>query len=129
MIASGLSIVVTVFPVPILLLFSDKWITFQLSDFSVVEPVMTQVRIKQKGQVTIPAALRERTGLKEGDWLEAKIHEGSILLIPVPAHSRPTYTLPRGGADITPYIGAAKGVFATPAEADAFIHAERKRWT
>ena len=89
---------------------------------------MTQVRIKQKGQVTIPVALREQLGLKEGDWLEALAREGNIVLIPKQAKSRLPYTLARRGADIAPFIGAAKGVFATPAEADAFMHAERKRW-
>jgi AbrB family looped-hinge helix DNA binding protein len=89
---------------------------------------MTQVRIKQKGQVTIPAALRKQMGMKEGDWLEALIRDGNIVLVPKQAKSRLPYTLPKRGADIAPYIGAAKGVFATPAAVDAFIRAERKRW-
>ena len=90
---------------------------------------MPQVRLKQKGQVTIPAALREQTGLKEGDWLEALVHQGNILLVPKPAGARSKYTMPRSGTDIAPYIGAARGLFATPADADAFMRAERKRWT
>ncbi len=43
---------------------------------------MSIVKVKTKGQVTIPTALRERVGLNVGDFLEAKIEQGNIVLKP-----------------------------------------------
>lgn len=43
---------------------------------------MSLVRLKTNGQVTLPAALRQRAGLSVGDLLEAKIEKGKITLTP-----------------------------------------------
>jgi AbrB family looped-hinge helix DNA binding protein len=43
---------------------------------------MPLVRVKTKGQVTIPTALRRRAGLNVGDFLEAKVERGKITLTP-----------------------------------------------
>ena len=43
---------------------------------------MSIVKVKTKGQVTIPTALRERAGLNVGDLLEAKLEKGKITLTP-----------------------------------------------
>ena len=43
---------------------------------------MSIVKVKTKGQVTIPTALRRQAGLNIGDLLEAKIERGSIVLTP-----------------------------------------------
>jgi len=43
---------------------------------------MSLVRVKTKGQVTIPTRLRERVGLNIGDVLEARIERGKITLTP-----------------------------------------------
>ena len=43
---------------------------------------MSLVTVKPKFQVTIPAKLRDRIGLHEGDLLEATIVEDGILLQP-----------------------------------------------
>jgi AbrB family looped-hinge helix DNA binding protein len=40
------------------------------------------VKVKTKGQVTIPTALRQRAGIDIGDLLEARIEEGKITLTP-----------------------------------------------
>jgi AbrB family looped-hinge helix DNA binding protein len=40
------------------------------------------VKVKTKGQVTIPTALRQRAGIDVGDLLEAKIESGKITLTP-----------------------------------------------
>jgi len=45
---------------------------------------LSKVRVKQKGQVTIPAELREKFGLEEGAVLEVKEHPQGILLQPLP---------------------------------------------
>jgi len=40
------------------------------------------VRVKQKFQVTIPAAIRDKIDLHEGDTLEAIEQDGKIVLVP-----------------------------------------------
>ncbi len=43
---------------------------------------MSNVKVKRKGQVTIPAELRQRLRLEEGSLLEVREHEKGILLTP-----------------------------------------------
>jgi AbrB family looped-hinge helix DNA binding protein len=43
---------------------------------------MPYVKVKTKGQVTIPAEFRRDLNLKEGDLLEAFVERGGILLKP-----------------------------------------------
>lgn len=43
---------------------------------------MSLVKVRASGQVTLPAALRQRAGLSVGDLLEAKIENGKITLTP-----------------------------------------------
>lgn len=45
---------------------------------------MSQVRVKRKGQVTIPLELRSKLGIEEGALLEIKEEEGTIVLRPTP---------------------------------------------
>jgi len=41
-----------------------------------------QTRVSTKGQVVLPAPLRRRLGIREGDPLNAEIEAGSIVLTP-----------------------------------------------
>ena len=43
---------------------------------------MPVVKVKTKYQVTLPASVRHRVGLKVGDLLEAKVERGKITLTP-----------------------------------------------
>jgi AbrB family looped-hinge helix DNA binding protein len=43
---------------------------------------MSLVKVKSKGEVTLPSALRERAGLNVGDLLEANFEKGKITLTP-----------------------------------------------
>lgn len=43
---------------------------------------MPYVQVKQKYQVTIPAAIRKKIAINEGDMLEAVEKDGLIVLIP-----------------------------------------------
>jgi AbrB family looped-hinge helix DNA binding protein len=43
---------------------------------------MALITVKDKFQVTIPAKLRARIGVRVGDLMEATIHENGILLRP-----------------------------------------------
>lgn len=45
---------------------------------------LSQVRVKRKGQVTIPLELRSKLGIDEGALLEVKEEKGAILLKPAP---------------------------------------------
>lgn len=44
---------------------------------------MALLRVKQKAQITLPAALRKQFNLQEGDYLEAEAIDNGILLKPV----------------------------------------------
>lgn len=44
----------------------------------------SQVRVKHKGQVTIPSELRSRLGMEEGAILEVEELKGAIILRPLP---------------------------------------------
>jgi AbrB family looped-hinge helix DNA binding protein len=46
------------------------------------QQLMPYVKIKTKGQVTIPAEFRRDLNLKEGDLLEAVVERGGIVLKP-----------------------------------------------
>jgi len=44
---------------------------------------MALVKVKGRFQITIPASIRRKLGLKVGDYLELEESEGSIVLRPV----------------------------------------------
>lgn len=43
---------------------------------------MTLVRLKQRGQITLPKAARERLNLREGDLLRLLVEDGRVILQP-----------------------------------------------
>ncbi len=43
---------------------------------------MSSVKVKRKGQVTIPVELRQRLKIEEGSLLEVREHKKGILLTP-----------------------------------------------
>lgn len=48
---------------------------------------MLKVKVTSKGQVTIPGALRKKLQIKEGDYLDASIQNGGLLLKPSPSQT------------------------------------------
>ena len=44
---------------------------------------MSNIKVKRKGQVTIPVELRRKLKIEEGSQLEAREHEHGIFLKPV----------------------------------------------
>jgi AbrB family looped-hinge helix DNA binding protein len=40
------------------------------------------VKMQRKGQVTIPIRIRAQVGLVDGDWVEARVQRGKIVLTP-----------------------------------------------
>ena len=45
---------------------------------------MSKVRVKHKGQVTIPLEIRSKLGIEEGAILDIKAEDGTIVLKPTP---------------------------------------------
>jgi AbrB family looped-hinge helix DNA binding protein len=89
---------------------------------------MSTVRIKQKGQVTLPMSVRKELNLQEGDLLELGVRKGSIVLQPRDLTARhPRKAAKKSG--LMSYFGSGKGLFASPEEVDAYIRRERAAWT
>lgn len=44
-----------------------------------------KVRLSQKGWVVIPAALRQKYGLRPGDYVQVVDYGGMLALVPLPA--------------------------------------------
>jgi AbrB family looped-hinge helix DNA binding protein len=64
---------------------------------------MPLVKIKEKGQVTLPAKIRERRGLHAGDYMEIQEDGDRIVLIPqevAPRHPEIDKAIAEGLADI-----------------------------
>jgi AbrB family looped-hinge helix DNA binding protein len=64
---------------------------------------MSIVKIKEKGQVTLPAKIRERRGLRVGDYLDVQAEGDRIVLIPqevAPRHPEIDKAIAEGLADI-----------------------------
>lgn len=64
---------------------------------------MALVRVKEKGQVTLPAKLRARLGLDTGKYLDVREEDGRIVLIPqdvVPRHPATDAALAEALADV-----------------------------
>jgi AbrB family looped-hinge helix DNA binding protein len=78
---------------------------------------MSIVRVKTKGQVTLPTAIREQVGLNIGDLLEAKIERGKITLTPKTLVDR---RLAEGLKDIEE--GRTHGPFDTAEKMVASLH-------
>jgi AbrB family looped-hinge helix DNA binding protein len=87
-------------------------------------------KMKDKGQVTIPAPLRERIGAATGDMFDVELEGGNIVLRPrqIVAWDAVSRKAKAKGVDIAKWMGAGKGLFKTPAEADRFIRAGREQW-
>ena len=91
---------------------------------------MELVRLKEKGQFTLPASIREKIFAQTGDLFLFTVEGNRVVMEQQEVSSRrqsPTPTLKKG-VDIGPWIGAAKGAFANVAEADDFVRAERGQW-
>lgn len=88
------------------------------------------VRLKEKGQVTIPSALRAKIDADIGDLFEVALEGGNIVLRPQQISAKQTAKNKSKlkGVDIGKWIGAGKGHFKTPEDVDAFMRDERDQW-
>jgi AbrB family looped-hinge helix DNA binding protein len=86
-------------------------------------------KLKDKGQITIPATLREQISAVSGDIFDITITDGKIVLVPQDVVTKLHSNKPKAkGIDITKWIGSAKGAFSSPEDVDAFIRSERDQW-
>lgn len=83
---------------------------------------MSLVKVKTKGQITLPMALRREVGLNIGDLLDAKIQQGKITLTP-------QTLIDRHIAESKEQIGRGEfyGPFATAQEMVESLHRNGKK--
>jgi AbrB family looped-hinge helix DNA binding protein len=81
------------------------------------------VTIDRAGRVVIPAAVRERLGLRAGTRLELSLDEAGIRL--VPSTSAPQIVTVNGRLVARPTVPAEERPAVDPA---ALIEEERNRW-
>ena len=87
---------------------------------------MSLVKVKDKYQVTLPAAAREQLGLEVGDLLEAQVSKGKITLTPKSVVDREVALGRddiRRGRTLGPYRSADEAVRAELAELSGEIDA------
>jgi bifunctional DNA-binding transcriptional regulator/antitoxin component of YhaV-PrlF toxin-antitoxin module len=82
---------------------------------------MPEVRLRHKGQVTIPASILEKAHLANDAMLDVALINGVITLTPQIKHKQ--------REDIMAYAGIFQGAWgATPIETDATISDLRDEW-
>ena len=82
---------------------------------------MTQIRIRERNQITLPANIVIAASLSPNDTPEVSFANGIITLIPVNPHNK--------RRSITDYVGSAKGLWGTTgAEIDAQLRDDRASW-
>ncbi len=91
---------------------------------------MSRVKLKEKGQVTIPASVREQIAAHTGDMFDVVVANGSIVLKPLDVVTRKKTSTSKlkSGVDISKWIGSGKGLFQSPEDAADFIARERASW-
>lgn len=87
-----------------------------------------QVRLKEKGQITIPSAMRVKIDAEVGNLFEVTLDGGNLIFCPQQVSAKQTKKkINPKGVDIVKWIGSGK-LFGTPEQVDAFIRAERDSW-
>ena len=86
---------------------------------------MAQVKLREKGQVTIPAELLQEWSKKNqvsiNDSMDARLSNGVLMLIPQIRHATKR--------SLMSFAGVGKGLWGnTPAEVDASLQGIRDSW-
>jgi AbrB family looped-hinge helix DNA binding protein len=83
---------------------------------------MTQVRVRNKHQITIPSRIAESADIKPDDMLDVTFKNGDITLIPVSRKKRKE--------SLMAYAGIAKGVWGNTASViEAELQKNRDSWS
>lgn len=83
---------------------------------------MPLTTLKDKGQITLPSDIRKKIKADKGDIFNVEVIDGNVVLTLqniVPAKKK---------ADISKYIGIAKGTFGSVEDIDNYIRNERNSW-
>lgn len=84
---------------------------------------MAEVRLRPKGQITIPASIIEKARLAEDVMLDVELVNGVITLTPLPQSKG------RAREDIMAYAGVFRGAWGdTPRSVDETIIGLRNEW-
>ncbi len=93
---------------------------------------MALAKLKEKGQITLPADIRRKISANKGDLFECEIVDGKVVMTLqklVPADGAPLDKQEKKkGVDISKYIGIAKGTYGSVEEIDEYIRNERDTW-
>jgi len=82
---------------------------------------MTLVRVRPKGQITIPARIAEEARIKPDDTLEIVYANGVITLVPAARKEL--------GNSVMSFAGIARGTWGnTTAEVDVCLEESRASW-
>ena len=86
---------------------------------------MPKVRLREKGQVTIPSEILQEWGVKNHvhthDAVEAVLANGIVMLIPKQRH--------RAKRDILSFAGVGKGLWGdSPEEIESSLQSIRESW-
>jgi len=60
-----------------------------------------QVKVLQKGKVTIPAEMREALGVEEGDYVTVDLEDGRLVISATGTIANPTETISRLASGVT----------------------------
>ena len=86
---------------------------------------MPYIRVKQKFQVTIPASIRKKVDIHEGDTLEATEQDGKIVLIPQELRERS-----KSSGSLLSLLGVNEnsGLYGSAKDADDYLRQLRDEW-
>ena len=80
---------------------------------------MSMVKVRERGQITLPPEIVDAANLKAGDCLEVQVENGKLVM------TLSETSLSKRKVTFSEMFGAGPGVFGSPEEADAFIAAGR----
>lgn len=90
---------------------------------------MTLVRVRERGEITLPRELQEALKVREGDTLEAEAVEGGILLKPVSAAEAAWQRIEQAMASVRPTPEqAAKPIEVQEQEILEVVHEVRREY-
>ena len=91
---------------------------------------MPLATLKTKGQITIPAAVREKIDVTQGDVFDVEVVDGKVVMTPQKLVPKPRKR-PQGKSrknGVGKWLGAAKGVYRSPKDVDDYIRNLRDEW-
>lgn len=90
---------------------------------------MPLATLKDKGQITLPSAVRKQLHVDKGDIFNFEVVEGQVIMTPQKIIPTNDQSAPKHKqVDISKYIGAGKGLYGSVEEIDAHIRKERDAW-